>query len=121
MDSYDRFHRISDQDKFALMRIRDIFDMFLAQNHKMPLIYARAFMEVALSPGKGPTMYSATIGTSQPQMSRVLLNIGPRARWVESGMKLIDLAPSPENGRERQAYLTPKGLTLMYDILRRAD
>ena len=119
MDSYDRFHSISDQDKFSLMKIRDIFDMFLAQNHKMPLIDARSFIEVALSPGRGPTGYCGAIGTSQPHMSRILLKLGPRARCVESGLKLIDLAPSSESGRELQAYLTPKGMALMHDILRR--
>lgn len=119
MDCYNRFHKISDEDMRSLMKIRDIFDMFLALNHKMPLIYARSFIEVALSPGKGPTMYGNAIGTSQPQMSRILLEIGQRARVLESGLKLIDLVPSSDSGRERQAYLTPKGMALMYDILRR--
>lgn len=103
------------------MKVRDIVDMFLTIDRKMPLIYVRAFMEVALNPGKGPTSYGIAIGTGQPQTSRILLEIGPQARFRQDGLKLVDQATSPDSAREKQAYLTPAGMTLMYDIIRRMD
>jgi len=103
------------------MKVRDIIDMFLAIERKMPLIYARSFIEVALNPGKGPTTYGSAIGTGQPQMSRILLEIGPQARHKQNSLNLVGQVASPNNAREIQTHLTPAGMTLMYDIIRRMD
>ena len=121
MINYSRFHTLSNEDRRTLMNIRDIIDIFLELDRKMPLIYVRTFIEVALNPGKGSTAYGSAIGTGQPQMSRLLLEIGPQARFREHGLKLIDQMTSPDSAREKQAYLTPAGMTLMYDIIRRMD
>lgn len=121
MGHYDRLHKLSNEDRRSLMRVRDIMDMFLTIDRKLPLIYARAFIEVALNPGRGPTAYGSAMGTGQPQMSRILLEIGPQARFRQEGLMLVDQMPAPDNAREKQIFLTPAGITLMYGIIRRLD
>jgi hypothetical protein len=49
-----------------------------------------AFLTVARHPGLGPTGYAKLLGTIQPIMSRILLEIGRKARAREEGLGLVD-------------------------------
>ena len=118
MDKLGRYHEISNADRKTLIKARDMLDILLTLNHKMPVIYARSFLEITLSPGKGPTSYGHSVGISQPNMSRVLLELGAKSRHREDGLKLVDKFPSLDNAREQEYHLTLKGLKLMFDIVR---
>jgi hypothetical protein len=118
MSTLDLKHLLSAKDEGTLRVLAKVADLLLMINPKMPLSYLRAFIEVALSPGKGPTAYANSLGLVQPVASRILMEIGPSARTRSAPDHLVYWVSSPLNGREKEYYLTPKGLTLMYDVLR---
>jgi DNA-binding MarR family transcriptional regulator len=51
-------------------------------------------------------------------MSRHLLDIGDRSRHMEEGFGLVTYRPRPENLREHEYMLTPKGRILWKSIVR---
>lgn len=83
----------------------------------MPSSYIAAFLAVAIKPGFGPSQYAKDLGTIQPIASRLLLEIGPKAREREGpGMGLVTRKTSPEDGREVEYTLTSEGARLAREI-----
>lgn len=111
-------HRLVHKDDITLNRLASALDILLAINPKMPLTYARAFVEVARNPGKGPTVYGLAMNMAQPVASRVLLEIGPNTRHRDQPDHLVDWTFAAHSLREKEYYLTPKGHTLMRELLR---
>lgn len=117
MDAGSFNHQLSHKDEMRLMGMAQSMDLMLNINPKMPLHYARTFIEVAIHPGKGPTLYAKALGTTQPVISRVLQEIGDHTRHRDRADGLVDWTFAPHSIREKEFRLTPKGMTLMSDIL----
>jgi hypothetical protein len=83
-----------------------------------PAPYIDAFLAVCLEPGKGSSGYAPDIHAAQPTASRVLLEIGPKARERSEGLGLVDKSLSPTDYRTHEYFLTPKGRQLMQELIR---
>jgi len=115
--SQHRFHRLSDAELSALRVCHKIIKRFREEDGRIPSSYMEAFTVVAMEPGKGPTGYAEDMGTIQPIASRVLLEIGPKARQRPQALELVDRQQKPDNWREQEYFLTSKGGKLMRDLL----
>jgi len=113
-----RFHTLSDSEKAALKRLQKIIQRFREEDSRMPSSYMEAFAAVAAEPGKGPTGYAEDMNTIQPIASRVLLEIGPKARQRPQALELVDRQQKPDSWREQEYFLTPKGRKLMKDLIK---
>lgn len=117
MSNAQRPQALTSAETQALIRLAWIIDRFRELNSKMPSSYIAAFLAVAIKPGFGPSQYAKDLGTIQPIASRLLLEIGPKAREREGpGMGLVTRKISPENGREVEYTLTPEGARLARQI-----
>lgn len=96
----------------SLSRIVRIIAEFRRMSPGLPATYIDAFLAVALNPGHGPTEYARMVGTSQPIMSRTLLEIGEQARLRDEPLHLVVSRRHPESRRQIQYYLTAKGYAL---------
>lgn len=86
--------------------------------HTMPLQYIRAFLLVALEEGLGVNEYAQRSGVSQSVMSRHLLDLGERNRYMKAGFGLLTQRPDPLELRKQQTFLTDKGRTIAHRIIR---
>lgn len=100
----------------ALGRIRIVVEEFRRLYPAMPSAYLDAFLAVALSPGLGPTDYARMTGTTQPVMSRLLLEIGEQSREREEPLHLVVSRRHPGNRRQICYFLTSKGYALALRI-----
>lgn len=99
-----------------LSRLQHIIAEFRKLMPGLPAGYIDAFLAVALKPGLGPTDYAKVLGTAQPIMSRVLMEIGEQARGREEPLHLVVSRRHPENRRQICYYLTAKGYALALRI-----
>jgi len=113
-----RFHKPSEEELNALQVCQNIIKRFREEDSRMPSSYMEAFIVVAKEPGKGPTGYAEDMKTIQPIASRVLLEIGPKARQRPQTLELVDRQQKPDNWREQEYFLTPKGRKLMRDLVK---
>lgn len=113
-----RFHQLSDDERRVLRKVHKLIKRFRDEDTRIPSSYMEAFTAVAAEPGKGPTGYAEDMATIQPIASRILLEIGPKARQRPSALELVDRQQKPDNWREQEYFLTPKGRKLMKDIIR---
>lgn len=119
MSKASRPQALSSAETQALIRLACAIDRFRDLNPKMPSSYIAAFLAVAIKPGFGPSQYAKDLGTIQPIASRLLLEIGPKAREREGpGMGLVTSKVNPESRREVEYTLTPKGMQLARQISR---
>jgi DNA-binding MarR family transcriptional regulator len=100
-----------------LWRFFNAHQPFVDIRGTMPLQYVRAFLLVAMDEGKGVSTYAQRAGVSNSVMSRHLLDIGERNRYMEEGFGLVFSKPNPSNLRESCIYLTPKGKTVVEQII----
>ena len=96
----------------SLGRLRIAVEEFRCLYPAMPTAYLDAFLAVALSPGLGPTEYAKLTGTTQPIMSRLLLEIGEQSREREEPLHLVVSRRHPGNRRQICFFLTSKGYAL---------
>ena|SRR5215204_5236996 len=99
----------------ALFAFR-VVSAFRKVDPKMPTSYMAALLAVAMKPGHGPTEYAKDLGTIQPIMSRILLEIGVPVREGAQGLGLVDRRVSAESLRNQEYYLTQKGKALLREI-----
>lgn len=111
-----RAHKLSEAEAQALVKCRRIVEAFRKVDHKMPASYIAAFLAVALEPSKGPTHYAKSLGTIQPIASRLLLEIGPKARHKDEPLGLVDKDVSAHSLRDHEYFLTHKGKQLMGEL-----
>jgi DNA-binding MarR family transcriptional regulator len=85
----------------------------------LPLSYVKVFLMVARKEGLGPTEYSKMYGTSQPMMSRYLIELSVRGRNTirKSGLGLVERVEDPSDFRAQLYYLTPKGRRILNECL----
>jgi DNA-binding MarR family transcriptional regulator len=96
-------------------------EAFRAIRPTMPLQYVVAFLLVAMEEGLGIGDYAKRAGVSMSVMSRHILDIGDRNRHMEEGFGLVTSKQSPMELRKNEVYLTPKGRTLMHQIVRQLN
>lgn len=112
-----RYYKLSNRDYTLMLKLRRVIDLLLAESRHMPVMHARAFVEVAMVPLKGPTTYGRALGVSQPYMSRCLQEIGSDPRYRTEPSYLVNWAISPESLREKEYFLSAKGLNLLENML----
>jgi DNA-binding MarR family transcriptional regulator len=105
-----------ERERKAALRAFRVVDAFREVEPRMPSSYMAAFLAVAMKPGYGPTEYAKDLGTIQPIMSRILLEIGEHPRAGSEGLGLVDRRVSSESLRNQEYYVTPKGRTLLRNI-----
>jgi len=84
----------------------------------MPTQVAQSFLCVALHPGLTMQELSDQTGLSQSACSRNVAALGEWHRFGKPGYGLVEAVPDPKEGRRKIMFLTPRGRTLMRDILR---
>jgi hypothetical protein len=113
----NRTHKLSEAETKALQKCQKIIKAFRRVDHKIPASYMAAFLAVALDPAKGPTHYAQALETIQPIASRLLLEIGPKARHKEEPLGLVDKDVSAHSLRDHEYFLTHKGKNLMAELI----
>src|SRR5262245_42960712 len=93
------------------------FVIFRLIRKTMPLQYVTAFLLVAQEEGLSVSEYARRANVSVSVMSRHLLDIGDRTRRGEEGFGLVTARMRPENMREHEYVLTPKGRALWAQIV----
>ena len=109
---------MSDEDKRALRDLLNCLDTFAEQKQTLSIQAMRAFLLVAMEEGLGVSEYANKSGIRQNVMSRHLLDIGPRDRYMEEGLDLVDQRPDPMELRKHQVRMTPKGRALAHKLAR---
>jgi DNA-binding MarR family transcriptional regulator len=109
----DRHTTLPEEDVRKLEKLLRAVEVFRELETSLPLSYVAAFLNVAISPDKGVSEYARDLGVAQPVASRVLLEIGKKARYGGEGLGLIDQDFAPNDLRTKHAYLTPKGVKLV--------
>lgn len=112
----NKFHELDDDQRKLFRRLKRTIEAFRSLYPNMPTSYVDAFLSVVLEPGKGPSDYAEDMGTIQPIASRVLLEIGTKARLRDEGLHLVDRQLSDTSLRNHELFLTPKGRQLMKQI-----
>lgn len=77
---------------------------------------AQAFLNVCLNEGRSLSEIAESGGQPISTMSRHLLDLGPRDRNRNEGLKLVDQTESPDDARRRIYTLTPNGKLLKSEI-----
>lgn len=113
-----KVHKLSDADYKTLTNVKAILEVLNEIDHQMPISYARAFIEVALYPGRGPSELGRALNVAQPIMSRTLHEIGDRPRTRDEKLGLVELVPGFPDARQKECYMTHAGLKAMYDLIR---
>lgn len=111
-----KFHELGDEERKIFKRLKRTIDTFRTLYPNMPSSYIDAFLCVVLEPGKGPSDYAIDMNTIQPIASRVLLEIGTKARLRDEGLHLVDRQLSDTSLRNHELFLTPKGRQLMNQL-----
>lgn len=114
--SMDRFDAPDDDSLRLIRRFSQALDVFRTIDPKMPSSYVATFLAVAMKPGMGPTEYAKMTGTIQPIASRILLEIGIKARERDNPLGLVDRDADPNNLRQQRYFLTAKGRAVLRQI-----
>lgn len=109
---------LSKTDAEALAKMMGALEPFRTIRPTMPLQYVYSFLLVALDEGLGVNEYAKKAGVSPSVMSRHLLDIGERSRYMEEGFGLVTYRQNPMELRKHEVFLTPKGRALANNIIR---
>lgn len=90
---------------------------FYALNRRLPIRCVQAFLAVAFEEGRSVTYYAKRLGMQLPTMSRNLLDIGPRNRFMTAGYGLVTHRRNPNNMSELQYFLSNKGRAVLNNML----
>ena len=93
-------------------------EAFFSLRETMPAQYIRAFLLVAEKEGLGVVDYARRAGVSMSVMSRHLLDIGERNRYMEEGFGLVTHRRKPMELRKHEYFLTDKGRALLHKVIR---
>jgi len=84
----------------------------------IPLPFATVFLMIALDEGHGVNAYARAMGIHRSAMSRYLRDIGARARNGGPGLGLVTVKPHRSEQRRHEVLLTPKGRSIIKQIVR---
>ena len=108
----------SEEDKATSKRLLGALEPFRVLRATMPLQYVTAFLLVAEEEGLGVVDYARRAGVSISVMSRHLLDIGERDRYMNEGFGLITSRDNPMELRRKEFMLTDKGRAVFHKIKR---
>jgi DNA-binding MarR family transcriptional regulator len=117
LSAADRYRAPDDEDVRRIDIATRFVNVFRMQEARMTASYMAAFLAVAKNPGQGPTEYAKACGTTQPIMSRLLLELGSHARVREQGIGLVDREVDPGNLRQTRYFLTNKGRIVYREVI----
>ncbi len=107
-------------EKFEITAVRKslrVLEEFSRHYPNCPIQIAHTFLLVVLNEGKSMRELGDIAGLPQSTMSRHLLDLGPRNRWKEPGLKLVKHRYDPMEMRKKQYTLSPKGRALVKRIV----
>jgi hypothetical protein len=113
----DRFKGPSDVQASMLSKAEAFMDVFSDVDRAMPSSYIRMFLRVAREPGKGITEYANDLDIYQAVGSRILLEIGPKARSGGEGLGLVEAVSHPSDMRTKRYYLTRQGHKIVAKLM----
>jgi DNA-binding MarR family transcriptional regulator len=109
----------SEEDRDDLRKLYLALKPFFDLDHAvLPAAYIKAALLVAIEEGLGVSDYAERAGASPTVMTRNLLDIGDRNRQRGEGLGLVTQQRDVMDLRKHRAKLTPKGATLLRDVLR---
>lgn len=109
---------LSEVEKKHVSALLQALEAFLQMRHDMPLRYATAFLSVAEEEGLPVSEYAKRSNVSPSVMSRHILDIGDRDRYMDEGMGLVTKRQDPMELRTHRVFLTDKGRALARTIFR---
>lgn len=109
---------LPEDERRAMGAFMDAIEGFRKIRPTMPLQYVYTFLLVAYEESLGVTEYAKRAGVSQSVMSRHLLDIGDRNRYMTEGFGLVTQRPDPLELRKHQVILTDLGRALAHQIFR---
>jgi hypothetical protein len=92
--------------------------VFSDERRTMPMQYVQSFLLVAEEEGLGATEYAQRADVSVSVMSRHLLDIGERDRYMEPGLGWVAFRLNPMELRKKEYFLTDKGRALVHQFKR---
>lgn len=109
----DRFAELPEDEVNRLEALTRAIEVFREVDSAFPASYMAAFLMVAIKPGLGTSEYARRLGMLQPVASRILLEIGQKARTGEPGLGWIDGVSDLQDMRTKRMFVTPKGRAVL--------
>lgn len=110
--------------RLTLRALLEVNRMFIAEQREINAALIATFLGVALGsrdagPGRQVSMreLAQQVGLPATTVSRHVRYLGPGIREGEEGLALVELVPSPDDGRAKNIRLTLKGEALLGRIL----
>jgi DNA-binding MarR family transcriptional regulator len=91
---------------------------FAELNSRLPLRCVQAFLQIGLKEGESVAYYAAQLGVSPNTMSRNLLDISPRNRYLKDGYGLVQSRRKRNDMRTVEYFLSDKGRALLSSTLK---
>lgn len=113
----DKFPQPDADTAKSIARLAAAIAVFREIDPAMPTGYVLAFLAVARAPGRGVSDIAQALGMLRPVCSRILLEIGKKARTGGKGLGLVDSVSSNEDLRAVHYQLTVKGKQLLNRVL----
>jgi DNA-binding MarR family transcriptional regulator len=113
-----RRHELPEDDIKLMRAFHQALEPFEQIRHDMPMQYVRTFMLVCMEPGLSVIEYASRAGVSQTVMSRHLLDIGDRNRYLQPGFGLVTKKQDPMNLRRWEVLLTERGRQVAHKMIR---
>jgi len=114
-------HELPKDQQRRLTGVLRCLQAFQEHEQTMPIQMAQTFLLVALNEGLSMNEYQKMTGLPQSTMSRHLLDLGERNRQLGPGLGLVERRQVPTNLRANEYSLSPKGRTLVKQLLVAVD
>lgn len=105
-------------DKGKLRRLLAIVELFRELDAEIKVRWFSELLQIAIEPGDSVRGYAKKLGIHFNSASIDLLALGPMARTRQPGLGLIEKQISIDDLRRQEIKLTPKGRTLINEMLR---
>lgn len=109
---------LPEQDRKTARALLQATQPFRDLRATMPLQYVTTFLLVCEEEGLSVGDYAERAGVSKSVMSRHILDIGDRDRYMEEGFGLVTTRSDPLELRKKQVLLTDKGRALAHKLSR---
>lgn len=110
--------RLPDEDLSPVKKLAGALQVFSSERGTMPMQYVQSFLLVAEEEGLGVTDYAQRAGASVSVMSRHLLDIGERDRYMKPGLGWVTARLNPMELRKKEYFVTDKGRALIHQFKR---